>query len=216
VDALADPQGALRALAPGKSAGVTLWWSNWCGPGATPAGASGTPPAGIKLTFASGTSLVIPLRTAPRCDQPQEPSLLSVGPFAPAERYLGANSKLPLKVSIVGSRPILVKPGLRAFRARRGQVFRYVVALTNTGSRAFHFNRSRCPIYIEQLIPGPEEVYLLNCRPVDAIAPGATVSFAMQLRVSTDAHLRNTGLTFELAPKTFSAPFASAAVWIEP
>jgi hypothetical protein len=216
IDVLADPLGSLRALARGKSAGVTLWWSNWCGPGATPTGSSGTPPTGIKFSFASGTSLVVPLGQAPRCDQPQSPSLLSVGPFAPAEHHLGASSKLPLKASIVGSRPVLVKTGLRAFRARRGQLFRYEVALTNTGKSTFRFNRSRCPIYIEQLIPGTEEVYLLNCRPVEAIAAGQTVFFAMQLRVSATAPLRDTGLSFELAPRTFSAPFASAAVLIEP
>ncbi|HVS85621.1 MAG TPA: DUF4232 domain-containing protein, partial [Gaiellaceae bacterium] len=30
-DPLADPVGSLRALAPGKTADVLVWWSNWCG-----------------------------------------------------------------------------------------------------------------------------------------------------------------------------------------
>jgi hypothetical protein len=37
-DVLADPTGSLRALRPGKSAKVSLFWSNWCGPGADPTG----------------------------------------------------------------------------------------------------------------------------------------------------------------------------------
>src|SRR5258708_7786901 len=79
LDVLADPPGSLRALAPGKSASVWLWWSNWCGPGSVPTGSPGTPPDGFKLTLASGMGVVVPLTQAPRCDAPQSPSLLSVG-----------------------------------------------------------------------------------------------------------------------------------------
>src|SRR5204863_3486963 len=67
-DALADPPGSLRALAPGKSATLSLFWSNWCGPGSEPAGSSGTPPDGITLILASRTRLTVPVTQAPRCD----------------------------------------------------------------------------------------------------------------------------------------------------
>jgi hypothetical protein len=214
-DVLADPLGSLRALAPGKSVSVLLWWSNWCGPGSTPTGSSsGTPPDELKLTLASGASVLVPLSQAPRCDAPQQPSVLSVGPFAPTERHLPASSRLPLRVAIVGVRPVQVKPGLRGFLVHRGELFGYVVAVTNTGKRAFRFAGSTCPLYIEQLDPGPQQVYVLNCRPAGTVAAGASVLFAMELRIPAGARFGNTGLSWELAPRTSLAPFASAAVWV--
>ena len=214
VDVLADPPGSLRALAPGKSATVSLWWSNWCGPGSTPTGSPGTPPTGLDLTLVNATRVIVPLKQAPRCDAPQSPSLLSVGPFTPTELHLPASSRLPLRATIVGVRPVQVKPGLRAFRVHRSELLRYKVAVTNTGTRAFRFAGSSCPVYIEEVVPGPQELYVLNCRLADTIASGATVVFAMQLRIPANAHLGNTGLTWELAPKTYQAPFASVAVWV--
>lgn len=109
-----------------------------------------------------------------------------------------------------------VKPGLRAFAVHRGEMLHYQVAVTNTGTRPFHFAGSSCPVYIEQIEAGPEQVYVLNCRPAGTIACGATVVFAMQLRVPSSAPLRNTSLTWELAPKTYMAPFAPATLWVEP
>jgi hypothetical protein len=38
------------------------------------------------------------------------------------------------------------------------------------------------------------------------------VLFEMQIPIPADARLGNTGLTWVLAPKTYEAPFASAAV----
>ena len=214
-DVLADPLGSLRALAPGKSASVLLWWSNWCGPGSIPTGSSsGMPPDELKLTLARGTSVLVPLTQAPRCDAPKQPSLLSVGPFAPTERRLPASSRLPLGVAIVGVRPVRVKPGLRGFLVHRGELFRYEVAVTNTSRRAFRFAGSSCPVYIEQVVPGPQQLYVLNCRPAGTLAPGASVLFAMQLRIPASARLANTGLSWELAPRTYLAPFASATVWV--
>jgi hypothetical protein len=211
-DVIADPRGSMRALGPGKSAHVSLVWSNWCGPGSQPAGGSGTPPAGIRIGFASGTSLVVPVAHAPRCDAPEDPSTLSVRPFTPTWRALPRSSRLPLAVAIVGRRPVSVKPGLRAFRIHRGELLRFTVAVTNTGRMPFHFARSSCPVYIEQLLPERPFAYLLNCRPVGSIEPHQTVLFEMQLPIAAGARLGNTGLTWELAPKTYAAPFASAAV----
>jgi hypothetical protein len=216
VDVLADPPGSLRALAPGKSASVSLWWSNWCGPGSAPTGSPPTPPDHLKLTLAGGTSVVVRLVQAPRCDAPQSASLLSVGPFAPIERRLPESWRLPLRAAIVGARPVRVKPGLRAFRGQRGELLRYEVAVTNTGRRSFRFAGSSCPAYIEQVAAGLQQLYVLNCRPAGTLGPGATMRFAMQLRIPAHAPLGTTSLTWELAPKTYQAPFASAAVWVTP
>ncbi len=75
------------------------------------------------------------------------------------------------------------------------------------------FAGSSCPVYIEQIEAGPEQVYVLNCRPADTIAAGATVVFAMQLRILATAPTENS-LTWELAPKTYQPPFTGAAVSI--
>lgn len=216
LDVLADTPGSLRALRPGKTATVSLFWSNWCGPGAQPTGASGTPPDGIALSLASGTTVTVPLTRAPRCDAPQAPSLVSVGPFTPALRRLPESSRLPLRAAIVGRRPVRVKPGLRAFRVHRGELLHYLVALTNTGRSAFRFAPASCPVYIEQLEPAAPQVYVLNCRPAPTIAPRATVLFAMQIRVPDTAPTRVASLTWELAPRTYVAPFATAALSVSP
>ena len=214
-DVIVEPQGSLRALQPGKSAAVSLYWSNWCGPGSRSAGGSGTPPDGLRIGLESRTSLVVPLARAPRCDAAQSPSLLSVAPFTPTARRLPPSSRLPLAVAIVGPRPVAVKPGLRAFRVRRGELLHYRVALTNTGATAFRFTRSSCPSYLEQLAGRPQ-AYVLNCRPVAAIPPHRTVLFEMQIPVPAGARLGNESLTWELAPRTYMAPFAPAAVWVLP
>jgi uncharacterized protein DUF4232 len=212
-DVLQDPIGSLRALRPGKAATVALSWSNWCGPGSQSAGGSGTPPTGLELRLPSGTSLVVSVPGAPRCDVAQAPSTLSVSPFTPATRQLPPSSRLPLRAAIVGSRPVRVKPGLHAFRVRRGSVLHYGVALTNTGRRPFRFRS--CPVYREQLAPSVRErAYVLNCGPAGIVAPGATVRFAMELRVPRSAPLGASGLGWELAPKTYLAPFAGASVWV--
>jgi hypothetical protein len=213
-DVLADPPGSLRALTPGKTASVSLSWSNWCGPGSRPAGGPGQPPDGLRLGLRGGTSLVVPLTQAPRCDAPRDPSTLSVAPFTPTARRLPASSRLPLKVTIVGPRPVRVKPGLRAFRARGGELLHFRVALTNTGDRPFRFARTSCPIYIEQMLPARPQPYVLNCRPVAPIAPHRSVLFEMQISIPANARLGNNSLTWELAPKTYEAPFAPAAVWV--
>ena len=203
-DVLADPPGSLRALAPGKSAGVNLIWSNWCGP----------PPAGFAIGLGGGTTLVVPVAQAPRCDAPQSPSLLSVAPFTPATRHLPASSRLPLRVSIVGPRPVVVKPGVRAFRIHRGELLHFRVALTNTGKMSFRFAPSSCPVYIEQLDARNAGPYVLNCRPASLIAPHQTVLFEMQIPIPSTTRLGLNNVTWELAPKTFDAPFAPADVWV--
>jgi hypothetical protein len=216
VEAIADPPGSLQALRPGKAAGTAIVWSNWCGPGSTPAGSPGVPPTKLLLGLMSGTTIAIPLTHAPRCDQPNDPSTVSVGPFTPTPRYLPASSRLPLKAVVFGRRTVQVKPGLHAFRARRGRWFRYDVAVTNTGPRPFRFASTSCPSYVEQVADARAQVYVLNCRTTGAISPHTTVVFAMQIDVPAKARGGNTSLTWELAPRTYEPPFTSAALWIVP
>lgn len=204
LDVLADPPGSLRALQPGKSAGVSLFWSNWCG----------APPGALVLRLSSGTSVSVPAAQAPRCDAPQYPSTLSVGPFTPAERHLPESSRLSLRATILGVRTVLIKSGLRGFLVHRGELFRYRVSLTNTGRATFRFARSSCPVYIEEPDPAPTEVYVLNCRPVGPIPLGRTVVFAMQVRIPATVRLGAGSLTWQLAPKTYEAPFAAAPLWV--
>jgi Protein of unknown function (DUF4232) len=204
LEVLADPLGSLRALAPGKSARITLYWSNWCG----------TPPDELRIRLADRSSLVVPLAQAPRCDLPQDPSLLAVAPFTPTARTLPSSSHVPLATAIIGPRPVLVKPGLHAFRVRRGALLSFRVALTNGSKTVFHFARSSCPAFIEELWPAVPQPYVLNCRRVGAIAPHDTVLFEMQIPIPAGARLGNTLLTWELAPKTHDPPSASAAVWV--
>lgn len=205
-DVLADPPGSLRALAPGKSAGVTIYWLNWCGP----------PPAAFAVALGSSSTLRVPIAHAPRCDASQEPSVLTIAPFAPTTRHLPASSRLPLAVTIVGSRPVRVKPGLRAFRIRRGEVLRFRVAVTNTGKTPFRFAPSSCPVYIEQLDSRIARPYVLNCRSAGRIAPRRTVLFDMQFPIPARTRLGLNDVTWELAPKTFDAPFVPVDVWVVP
>jgi hypothetical protein len=212
-DVMTDPPGSLRALAPGKSAQLSMFWSNWCGPGSQTTGDPGRPPAGIRIRLAGGTSVVAPLAQAPRCDSPHDPSILSIRPFAPTWRALPQRSRLPLAVAILDRRGIPVKKGRRV-RVHRGELLRFRVAVTNTARSSFRFPRTSCPSYVEQLVPGRPRAYVLNCIAVRSIGPHGTVLFAMQLPIAADARLGNAGLTWELAPKTYAAPVASAAVQV--
>jgi len=202
-DALVDPPGSLRALAPGKAASVSLWWSNWCG----------SVPTALRLELPSGTAVVLPLRRASRCDDPSAPSTIQVGPFQPALRHLGPSSRLPLVAAILGPRPVALKPGLRAFHARSGTILRFVVALTNTSPRPLSFGSS-CPVYEESLDWPHSQVYVLNCRAAGPIPPHRSVRFAMRLRVPPPTRTGVSLLTWELAPTTYLPPSASAAVQV--
>jgi hypothetical protein len=203
-DVLADPPGSLRALAPGKSAAITLFWSNWCG----------RPPAGFAVRLGGGTTLVAPVAHAPRCDAPRYPALLSVGPFTTATRHLPASSRLPLTVAIIGPRPVAVKPGVNAFRVHRGELLHFRVAVTNTGATPFRFARSSCPVYIEQIDASSGQPYVLNCRPAGLIDSRQTVFFEMRIPIPSTTRLGLNNVTWELAPKTYDAPFAPVDVWV--
>ncbi len=99
-----------------------------------------------------------------------------------------------------------------ALRARRGVVLHFSVALTNVSRRSFRFRS--CPIYLEQL-SGKPELYVLNCRPMPMLRPGARAVFAMVLRVPRTARVGTNGLLWELAPRTYLPPTVGARVAVD-
>lgn len=70
---------------------------------------------------------------------------------------------------------------------RAGATLTYVADLTNPTDQAISLER--CPGYLEATAGPPpvKEVYALNCAPVSAIAPHATVRFEMRLHVPAQA-----------------------------
>ena len=73
----------VRRLLHGRTAGVEIWWSNWCAAGNPGTGTPSPPPAGVVLTLPSGGTVHLRVREAPRCDAPQQPSTVAVGAFRP-------------------------------------------------------------------------------------------------------------------------------------
>ena len=73
----------VRRLLHGRTAGVEIWWSNWCAPGNRGLGKLSPPPTGVEVTLPSGDTVRLSVRESPRCDQPQQPSTLAVGAFRP-------------------------------------------------------------------------------------------------------------------------------------
>jgi hypothetical protein len=77
---------------------------------------------------------------------------------------------------------------------RAGDILSYTVTITNVGQSPAAFS-DPCPSYHEDLFPispqaGPlpgKHLYLLNCEPVQHIAAGASVTFAMRLDVPSAA-----------------------------
>lgn len=216
-DPLAPPPGSLRALAPGRSASVSLNWSNWCGRGSNEADSSpGQAPAAIVLVAPGGGR--IPLHngpggggeSAPPCDNGAWASTLSAGRFAPYIPQLGPSSELPLNVRIVPEARFAIHNGYGRVRveglaAHRGSWLSYTVVLTNRSRRPFEFARS-CPAYTEGFGVVPQQAYILNCRGVGSIAPHASVRVAMRVRVPQNLNPVLPTLWWTLAPHTWKPP----------
>jgi hypothetical protein len=74
-----------------------------------------------------------------------------------------------------------------------GKTLEYTVTLTVGAPGAVDFPQD-CPNYEEELFPvgggtplGGKHIYSLNCAPVGAVRPGASVTFQMLLLVPADA-----------------------------
>jgi len=88
---------------------------------------------------------------------------------------------------------------------RRGATLVYYVTLTNAGRLDYRLDP--CPDYNEFV--GNKDVmanFQLNCGPVGQIAPGASVTFQMQLSIPTTTRTGQTSLTWALADGRLGMP----------
>jgi hypothetical protein len=119
------------------------------------------------------------------------PPHLSVGAFQTASDSAGAVSPRYWKATLD------VPPS-----AAVGKALNYKVTLQNVYYRALEF-RNGCPEYIE-VLAGPDgwttgkEFFLLSCEGVGAVAPGASVTFAMVIQIPPSAPTGNYSVVWEL------------------
>jgi hypothetical protein len=81
--------------------------------------------------------------------------------------------------------------------AERGSVLHYSVTLTNPTSTTISFDT--CPSYVEVAAAGSKGTYQLNCSRAASIGPGQHEVFQMELRISADASVGPTQLSWTLA-----------------
>jgi hypothetical protein len=181
-----------RALRRGRSAGVQIWWSNWCTAGNQGGGNLSAPPAGVEVTLPSGRTARLKVVGAPRCDQPAEPSRVAVRPFEPVVPQPKRSTRLPFRLSFDRA----------AYRVRVGERLHYRVTLTSTSRQPFRFRS--CPLYFEQLGSSAwHEIHYLNCHPAGTFPPSGTAVFAIELRVPRTTRPGRYGLLFELGLGTY-------------
>jgi hypothetical protein len=192
---VAYPASSLLALRPGESAGVTVSWDNWCD--LRVPGKPHVPPSALRIILPAGRGSVdADYNAVVPCLDPKSPSVVGVSRFQPTlvPRRGRPWSDAFVRASVSG-----------VPHARRGGILRYRVVLRNTSKIAASFER--CPAYVQQLVPaGKVEVYELNCRAAQPIAPGKSLAFGMQLRVPRGSPLGPNGLFWELDPFGISAP----------
>jgi hypothetical protein len=78
-----EPPLVTRPVRHGQTVAVEIWWSNWCGPKSRPASGPGPPPTSVTVTLPSGGAAHLKVTEAPRCDEPADPSTISVDGFRP-------------------------------------------------------------------------------------------------------------------------------------
>jgi len=178
------PPFSVRALPHARTANVEIWWSNWCGT---------RPPTAIEVTMPSGGSVRLKVATAPRCDVPGSPSTATVGRFAPLVPAPRESTRLPLRVGF--DRP--------SYHVAAGAKLRYRVILRNTSRKPFHF--AACPLYFESL-GNAHETHVLNCRPSGTLAPGGSVTFAIELRIPRGIRRGRNALFWEIGLGTYLPP----------
>ncbi|HLY87133.1 MAG TPA: DUF4232 domain-containing protein [Gaiellaceae bacterium] len=209
-DPLTPAPGSLRALAPGKWATVSLFWSSWCGRGSTAAGDPGEPPKALLLRAPGGGTLRFaqnrigggrrPLSAPPCFGAQSKLAATRFTPFVPQGR---PRSELPLSVQLLlGSPGSVVHPG---------RWLAYTVVLRNRSGRVFRFGRT-CPAYVEGFGGRSDVAYVLNCHAVGPIAPHRTARLAMRIRVPVRLQAGTDALGWNLAPHSWNAPQALATV----
>ena len=198
----------VRSLRTGRSASVELIWDAWCAAGNPGGGQMSPPPTAMELRLPSGDAVRLRPNAHPLCYGTPPSSRLEVGTFTPYLPPAKQSTTIPLKASLDSG----------VYDAVRGSTLRYRVTVRNTSRRPYRF--AQCPVYVEQLgtakalLAGrgiAKEIHFLNCRGVGAIAPGASVTFAMEIRVPTTLKAADL-LEWQLAPRAYSAPWAPANV----
>ncbi len=198
----------VRALPTGRTASVELVWDAWCAPGNPGAGQISPPPTAMALRLPSGDAVRLHPGAHPICYGKPPTSRLEVGTFRPYLPPAKQSTTIPLKASLDS----------QFYEAVRGSTLRYRVTVRNTSRRSYRF--AQCPVYVEQLgtskalVAGrgiATEIHFLNCRGVGAIAPGQSVTFAMEIRVPRTLKAADL-LEWQLAPRAYSAPWAPANV----
>jgi len=210
---VAPPSTVLRALAPGRSAVLSLDWSNWCPRAGAAHGGRLQPPKALRLTLPrhggavdAGYSSVVP------CDHPGRPSTIGMRPFAPEPlTAAGGFTNVPLTVT---AHPL--GGGTGALRARRGQDLRFAVDLRNRSTTETVRFDGRCPLLAEKFAPvGPTEAHQLNCGAAAPIAPGKSQWFEMRVHVPGNAPLGPNGLFWRLDPVGDFGPQVVARVFVQ-
>jgi len=204
---LVRPSSWLLSLLPGGSATLGIEWRNWCVPNARASGKL-VPPTAVRVTLARGRgSLDVPYNAVTACLHPGEPSTVGVRPFQPP---LLAPSR-PWTQEVLRAKVLTLTGGAGVLRARRGELLRYGVAISNEGDHTVRFDR--CPIVEELLAPaGRADGHMLNCTAAHPLAPGATERFEMRIKVPANAPLGPNGLFWELDPLGAQSPEAVARV----
>ena len=204
----ADP---VLVLVPGASTDLAIGWSDWCGPVIKGpfSFAIVLPRDGGRLT-ATWARSVQALQAAANCMGGLTSEVFSLGPFAPPPDALPASSEptpLPLQVAI---------GNLAAGALPLGAPVRYTVTLTNVSGAPLDLSAfargTTCPIYEELVLTqssASAQAFMLNCSSLGPIAPGASVTFAMEMSTAGLA-AGSYVLAWTLAPDTLgpSAKFS--------
>jgi hypothetical protein len=195
------PWGKLRGLRPGEEAGFGLHTINWCGED-SPRVELARPGGTVPLVREDDSMNV----TGARCDAPKHPATIAVTRFLPPP---DKSKALPLRAEIDGA-PLGKNP---AFELRRGERFRYRLALTNVSRRPFRF--VQCPVYEQGLADPPaKERFVLNCRPAGTIDPRERAVFEMVFDVPGNAPIGPNAFSWSLVGGGDDPPWAPAPVEI--
>lgn len=202
---VAPPASALRSLAPGRGAVVSLDWANWCPHASIAAKQKGIqPPKALRLTLpAHGGSLDADYTAVVPCDHAGRPSTVGIRPFAPEPLTAPRGfTDVPLTVA---AHPL--DGGTGVLHARRGEELRFAVEVRNRSATDTVRFDGRCPLLAEKFAPvGPTEAHQLNCGAAAPIAPGRAQWFEMRVRVPANAPLGPNGLFWRLDPAGEAGP----------
>lgn len=193
---LLRPASWILSLAPGRSAALGIQWRNWCVPNARAAKKPLVAPKAVRVALGGGRgSLDVPYNAVTTCEHPGEPSTIHVQPFQPPTLPSGK----PWTTQVLSAKALTLAGEPGPLRARRGQLFRYSIALRNDGRETVRFDT--CPFAVELLAPaGKAEAHALNCTAAHPLAPHGSLRFEMRIHIPPNAPLGPNGLFWELDP----------------